>query len=137
MKDLILKNKKIISIGLAVISILFLVLGFLNLTGTERNAYKAMYDANSSLYNTYIDAAGMYGGYGYSSKANQYYSEANSLDYKLDKYKAELTKLNIKLGICIALSGVSVVGAVLLLKIKGDLNAGISTQAQTNTSEEK
>lgn len=69
MKEFILKNKKICCIISAALAILFVVLAILNLTGTKRSAYQAMYDANKTMYDTYIDAADKYSEYGYSSKA--------------------------------------------------------------------
>lgn len=135
MKDFIFKNKKIVCIGLVGISILFVILAISNLSSTERGAYKSMYDANNELYEAYIDAAEQYEGYGYSSKSQTYYSKAHSIDEKLEKYKSELTSLNVQMGLYLVLAVGSFIGAVLLFKIKNDLNESAEMQNDLNIIE--
>ena len=96
MKDFILKNKKIVCIVLGGISILFIILAIFNLTGTKRAAYKSMYDASNELYESYIDVAEKFERYGYSSKAQSYYSNAYELEDKLERYKSKMAGLNVK-----------------------------------------
>ena len=135
MKEFIFKNKKIVCIGLVGISILFVILAISNLSSTERGAYKSMYDANNELYEAYIDAAEQYEGYGYSSKAQTYYSKAHSLDEKLEKYKSELTSLNVQMGLYLILAVGSFIGAALLFKTKNDLNESAEMQNDLNIIE--
>lgn len=132
MKDFIFKNKKIVCIGLVAISIVFVILAISNLSSTERGAYKSMYDANNQLYEAYIDAAEQYEGYGYSSKAQTYYLKAYSLDEKLEKYKSELTSLNVQMGLYLVLAVGSFIGVVLLLKTKNNLNESAEMQNDLN-----
>lgn len=133
MKEFVFKNKKIVCLGLMALAILFLILAISNLNSTERDAYKSMYDANNELYEAYIDAAEQYEGYGYSSKAQTYYSKAYALDDKLEKYKAELTTLNIQLGLYLVLTAGAFISGVLLLKIKKDLNESSVMENDLNT----
>ena len=132
MKDFILKNRKIVSVGLLVLSILFLILVISNLNSTEREAYQSMYDANNELYETYIDAAEKYEQYGYSSKAQSYYSEAYALDEKIERYKSELTSLNIKMGLYVVLSVVAIAGSIWLFKIKINFNETVEIENDLN-----
>ena len=132
MKDFIFKNKKIVCIGLVAISIVFVILAISNLSSTERGAYKSMYDANNELRESYIDAAEKSELYGYSSKTQLYYLKAYALDEKLEKYKSELTSLNVQMGLYLVLAVGSLIGAVLLLKIKSDLNESAVMQNDLN-----
>lgn len=135
MKDFILKNKKIVCIGLVGISILFIILAVSNLSSTERGAYKSMYDANNELREAYIDAAEKSELYGYSSKSQLYYSKAYALDEKLEKYKSELTSLNIQMGLYLVLAVGSIIAVVLLFKIKSDLSESAVMQNDLNIIE--
>ncbi len=135
MMEFILKNKKIVCIGLVGISILFIILAISNLSSTERGAYKSMYDANNELRKTYIDAAEKSELYGYSSKSQSYYSEAYALDEKLEKYKSELTSLNVQMGLYLVFAVGSFIGAVLLFKVKNDLNESSEMQNDLNIIE--
>ena len=135
MKEFVFKNKNIVCIGLVGISILFIILAISNLSSTERGAYKSMYDANNELRETYIDAAEKSEQYGYSSKSQLYFSEAYALDEKLEKYKSELTSLNVQMGIYLVLAVGSLIGAVLLFKIKNDLNESAVKQNDLNIIE--
>lgn len=137
MKDFILKNKKIVCIGLVGISILFIILAVFNLSSTERGAYKSMYDANNELREAYIDAAEKSELYGYSSKSQLYYSKAYALDEKIEKYKSELTSLNIQMGLYLVLAVGSIIGVVLLFKIKSDLSESAVMQNDLNIIEGK
>ena len=135
MKEFVFKNKKIVCAGLIALAILFLILAISNLNSTERDAYQSMYDANNELYEAYIDAAEQYEGYGYSSKAQTYYSKAYALDDKLEKYKSELTSLNVQMGLYFVLAVGSFIGAVLLFKTKNDLDESAEKQNDLNESE--
>ena len=135
MKEFVLKNKKFVCAGLIVLSILFLILAISNLNSTERDAYKSMYDANNELYEAYIDAAEQYEGYGYSSKAQTYYLKAHALDEKIEKYKSELTTLNVQMGLYLVLSAGAVISGVLLFKTKNDLDESAEKQNDLNESE--
>lgn len=135
MKAFILKNKKILYIGLAVLSILFIILAVSNLSSTERGAYKSMYDANNELRETYIEAAEKYELYGYSSKSQLYYAQAYALDEKLERYESELTSLNIQMGLYLVLAVGSIIGVVLLFKIKSDFNKLTESQNDLNVNE--
>ena len=114
------------------ISIVFVILAVSNLSSTERGAYKSMYDANNELRESYIDAAEKSELYGYSSKSQLYYLKAYALDEKLEKYKSELTSLNVQMGLYLVLAVGSLIGAVLLLKIKSDLNESAVMQNDLN-----
>lgn len=135
MKKFILKNKKIACAGLLVLSVLFLILAITNLSSTKRDAYQSMYDANNELYETYIDAAEKFEQYGYSSKSQSYYSKAYALDDKLERYKSELTSLNVQLGLYVILSVTAMVGTVYLFKIKANLNVSAEIKNDSNTIE--
>lgn len=118
MKEIILKNKKILSIVLVAVTIIFLVLIALNLTGTKRDAYQSMYDANEAMYDSYIDIANKYSSYGYSSQSQNYYSKAENIKYKMDDYGDEISALNLQLAIYAILAIGSSICVVLLLKVK-------------------
>lgn len=120
MKDLILKNKKISCIISVALAILFFILAIANLTGVERTSYQAMYDANKSMYDSYIEVAEKYESYGYSSKAQSYYLKANSEKADLDRYQDKLSSLNIKLAIYAILAIGSATCFVLILKNKNE-----------------
>ena len=137
MNDFIFKNKKIVCIGLVAISIVFVILAISNLSSTERGAYKSMYDANNELREAYIDAAEKSELYGYSSKSQLYYSKAYALDEKIEKYKSELTSLNIQMGLYLVLAVGSIIGVVLLFKIKSDLSESAVMQNDLNIIEGK
>ena len=122
MKEFIFKNKKIVCVVLAGLSILFLVLIIANLSSVERQAYQAMYDSNCELYEAYIDAAEKSKQYGHSSKAQTYYSEAYALDDKIERYENELSSLNMQIAALAVFMVASAIGAVLLLKKKENLN---------------
>lgn len=123
MKDFIIKNKKIVSVGLVVLSILFLILVISNLNSTKRGAYQSMYDANNELRETYIDAAEKFEEYGYSSKAQTYYSKAYALNDEIERYKSELTSLNVQVAIFALLAVASGITVVWLVKKKENVNS--------------
>ena len=135
MKEFIFKNKKIVCVGLVAVSILFLILAISNFNSTERGAYQSMYDANNELRETYIDAAEKFEQYGYSSKAQSYYSKAYALDDKLERYKSEITSLNMQMGLYVILSVTATAGAIWLFKIKVNLNESAEMKNDSNAIE--
>lgn len=135
MKEFIFKNKKIVCVGLVAVSILFLILAISNFNSTERGAYQSMYDANNELRETYIDAAEKFEQYGYSSKAQSYYSKAYALDDKLERYKSEITSLNMQMGLYVILSATATAGAIWLFKIKVNLNESVEMKNDSNAIE--
>lgn len=135
MKEFIFKNKKIVCVGLVAVSILFLILAISNFNSTERGAYQSMYDANNELRETYIDAAEKFEQYGYSSKAQSYYSKAYALDDKLERYKSEITSLNMQMGLYVILSATATAGAIWLFKIKVNLNESAEMKNDSNAIE--
>lgn len=134
MKDFIFKNKKIVCIGLAVISILFLILIIANLSSAEREAYQAMYDANCELYDAYIDTAEKFNQYGQSSKAQTCYSKAYELDDKIERYEKELSSLNMQAVLLAVFMVGSTIGAILLLKKKENSNLLVEDLETTSNS---
>lgn len=135
MKEFIFKNKKIVCVGLVAVSILFLILAISNFNSTELGAYQSMYDANNELRETYIDAAEKFEQYGYSSKAQSYYSKAYALDDKLERYKSEITSLNMQMGLYVILSATATAGAIWLFKIKVNLNESAEMKNDSNAIE--
>lgn len=120
MKEFIFKNKKIVCVVLAGLSILCLILIIANLSSVEREAYQAMYDSNCALYEAYIDAAEKSNQYGHSSKAQTYYSKAYALDDKIERYEKELSSLNVQIAALAVFMVASSIGAILLLKKKSN-----------------
>lgn len=137
MKEFIFKNKKIVCIVLAGLSILFLILIIANLSSTEREAYQAMYDANCELYDAYIDAAEKSNQYGHSSKAQTYYSKAYALDDKIERYEKELSSLNMQAALWAVFMVGSTIGAILLLKKKENSNLLVKDLKTTSSSPEE
>ena len=135
MKKFIIENQKISCIISIALAILFIVLAIINLTSVERKSYQAMYDANKSMYDSYIDVAGKYESYGYSSKAQTYYSKANAEKEDLDRYQEKLSSLNVTLFLYGALALGSIVCFVFILKTKNSVN--INNQAPTTSQSEE
>lgn len=118
MKEIIIKNKKISSVVLGAIAILFFVLTIANLQSTKRNAYQTMYDANYELYSSYIEYAERYEELGYSSKAQELYSKAHSTKEDVARYKKDLTGLNIQAAVFVVLAVGAIGGIVFIFKTK-------------------
>lgn len=127
MKGFVFKNKKILSVVLAALSILFLVLMIINLTSVERDAYQMLYDNSSVLYDTYREYADSFEGYGYSSKAEEFNSEANDNRIMMTKYENKLFILNMQVAVYAVFMVGSLVGIIIVLKTKKE--AFINNQA--------
>ena len=135
MKEFVLKYKKIVCLCLVALSVLFVVLSVSNLTDIKRDAYQAMYDANKALYDQYIELAEKFTRYGQSANARECYSKADELEYKVDKYKSEVDALNFQLGLYVVLAVGSLAGCIVLLKVKGNLQATVQPVLEYNVEE--
>lgn len=116
--DFISKNRKLLSIALALLALIFVILAILNFTSDERKVYKVLYDGTEKMYSSYEDLAEKYEGYGYSSKANELSNSARDYKEKMDDYGGKLTTLNIGAAVYIILAVACIGAIVYLLKEK-------------------